>query len=157
MSGVRDAHAALAGLLESLTITEPIAESVKRAYKFIPKTGTQLKDFPCAFATFEQRPITFGPAILHKDYTSHVYLVAGPSSVDADVRADVAAALLDAFITRLAESENTIRLNGTVALVQSLRGQSPDTLDVISWGNVGLIAVELFIDFKITEVPGYSS
>lgn len=150
------AHAYLAqSILQDLAITAPVQTSIKKAYRYFLPPSKAIADLPCAMVTFEQRPVVFGPALLHKPYTFRIVIYA--DKAESDTGPEKAANFMDAFVSKLAESSETIRLGGTVSLIQNLRGQTPETLGIQERGGNAYIGLELFLDVQITTTPGYSA
>ncbi|MCC6959454.1 MAG: hypothetical protein IT301_06365 [Dehalococcoidia bacterium] len=150
------AHTYLAdNILQDLAITSPIQTSIKKAHKYFLPPAKAIADLPCAMVTFEQRTVVFGPALLHKPYTFHIVIYA--AKVEDETGPEKAANFMDALITKLASTKDTLRLGGTVSLIQQLRGQTPETLNVQERGGAAFIGLDLFMDVQITTTPGYSA
>lgn len=159
MGSIRDAHSYLsASILNGLAITAPYSKTIKKAWKFIPPARVALADTPCAFSTFALRPVQFKSGFIHKRYTIHIQVAVGPAETDADQLADMAAAFLEAIITKLAESKTTMTLGGNInGFIQELRGAEPETVVTLQWGGIGYIGLDLFLDIDIDQVAGYAT
>lgn len=150
------AHAYLADeILQGLEISSPVQARIKKAYRYFPRQGIGVPDYPCAYVTFEQRTVNFGPALLHKPYTMHIQVFVAP--MEDDTAPEKAANFMDAIVTKLAESADSIRLGGAVSLIQSLRGEAPETLTVLERAGKAFIGLDLYLDVQITTTPGYSA
>lgn len=150
------AHEYLAeNILQGLAITDPVQASIKKAYRYVPPPRIGVPDYPCAFVTFQQRPVVFGPALLHKPYTLHIQVFVAP--IEDDAAPEKTAHFMDAIVTKLAESAATIRLGGSVSLIQELRGEAPETMAVFERAGKQFIGLDLYLDVQITTTPGYSS
>lgn len=153
---IADAHTYLAeNILDGLAITSPVQTSIKKVWPYMPPPSRALADIPAAMMTFEQRPVVFGPALLHKPYTISLQIFA--ASFEDETGWAKAAAFMDALITKLASTEETIRLGTTNGLVQGLRGEAPETMTLLSRGDRAYIGLDLKIDLQFTTTPGYSS
>lgn len=150
------AHQYLAeNILQGLAITDPVQATIKRAYQYFPPLSVGLPDIPAAMVTFEQRAVVFGPALLHKPYTMHIQIFVAP--VEQDTAPAKAGAFMDALVTKLASTKDTIRLGGNVSVVQQLRGESPETMTVLERAGRFYLGLDLYLDVQITTTPGYSA
>ena len=143
---IREVHADLVTRLATLAITEPVASSIKRVYKYVPALSKAITDYPCIFLTYELTQVLFRPAFLEQEYTVHIQLFAGRAEAGQDVSADIASAFLDALVQKLSQSQ---RLGGTVSVIRGLRGASPDTLAGLSWAGAGFVGLDLFLDITL--------
>lgn len=152
---IRSVHAYMANtLLKNLAITLPRAATIKRVYPYIPSPRTPLTDLPCAMLTFEQKPVVFHSALMHRDYGINVRVVTGKVEPDGIIAAEMAASFLDAIITACS---GAITLGGTVSLIQQLRGQSPETLVLWEWAGIGYVGLDLFLDVRLSESIQHSA
>ncbi len=154
VSDIRTVHTNLVTLLEGLSIAQPHAAELVKAWKYTPPRNQAITDYPCAFTTFEQRPITFHSGLLHKPYTLHIQLLAGRADVEGDLAADVAAAFLEALIQALSAD---ITLGGSVSLVHVLRGETPETLVALPWAGQLFIGLDLYLEVTITEAANHAA
>ena len=70
----------------------------------------------------------------------------------------MAAAFLEAIITKLAESKTTMTLGGNInGFIQELRGAEPETIVTLEWGGIGYVGLDLFLDIDIDQVAGYAT
>lgn len=148
---IRSAHDYLATLLASLTITEPVAAQIKRSWKFIPPANyaIQRADLPCTFSSYELKGVVFGPAILKRQYSLHIQLLTGQAEMQGDIASDIASAFGESLIQALIQHQ---RMNGTVSVINDLRGASPDTLTALSWAGESFIGLDLYLDVLLTDV-----
>jgi hypothetical protein len=154
MSSILQAHVNLARLLGRLEITEPKPIRMKKAWLFVPPPRVVITDVPCAMVTYEQRPVTFASAMLHKPYSMHIQLFAGETMPDGDFQAEVAAAFNEALIQSLSKHQT---LGGAVSLIQGLRGQTPETLTVLERAGKSYVGIDLFLDVLITEPASHAA
>lgn len=154
MSGIREAMGAVATLIGGLEITAPYARTVPKVWPFPPPRDKTLAETPCAILGYEQRPVVFGPAILHKPYSIHIQFFAGRSDAELDVRAAIAAEFNDKLITALSGSQ---LLGGTVSVINGLRGEVPESLVVLNWNNVGYVGLDLWLDVTIVQAASHAA
>ncbi len=153
---VAGAHAYLAEqVLQGLAITSPVQLQIKKAHKYFLPPSKAIADLPCAMVTFEQRAVVFGPALLHKPYTFHIIVYV--AKAEDETGPEKAANFMDAIVTKLASTSETVRLGGNVSLIQQLRGETPETLGIQERGGAAYIGLELYLDVQITTTPGYSA
>lgn len=148
MSTIRDVHGYLQTLLAGITITDPVSVGIRRVFKFVPKSRQALADLPCVILTYEQEPVQFKPAFLHKPYRIRIQLFVEKATAEADRSADIASAFLDKIILALSGSQT---LNGTVSVIREFRGAAPETLTLLEYAGVGYVGLELYLAVTITE------
>ncbi len=151
---IRSVHADLVTRLATLTITAPVASSVKRVYKYVPALSKAVTDYPCIFLTYELTKVRFLPAFLEQDYTIHIQFFAGKVVPEQDVAADIASAFLDALVLKLSNSQ---RLGGTVSVIRELRGASPDTITRLDWAGVAFVGLDLFLDVTLKTAASHAA
>lgn len=154
MSTIRDVHSYLQTLLGAITITDPVSTGITRVYKFVPKARASLGDLPCVILTYEQEPVLFKPAFLHKPYLIRIQVFVAKAEAEADQSADIASAFLDKIILALSGAQN---LNGTVSVVREFRGAAPETLTVLEYAGVGYVGLELYLAVTITEAGNHAA
>jgi hypothetical protein len=154
MSTIRDVHSYLQTLLGAIAVTDPVSTGITRVYKFVPKARAALGDLPCAILTYEQEPVLFKPAFLHKPYRIHIQVFVAKAEAEADQSADIASAILDKIILALSASQN---LNGTVSVIRQFRGASPETLTVLEWAGTGYVGLDLYLEVTITEAGNHAA
>lgn len=145
---IRDTHAALAALLETLTITEPLALGIRKAWKFVPPSNNAVVDLPCTFSKYELKKVVFGPALLQRQYAINIQLLAGKADMQGDIASDIASAFCEALVQKLLENQ---RLSGTVANIIGLRGASPDTLTTLNWAGLPFVGLDLYLDVLLSD------
>ena len=151
---IRDTVSALVTLLESVTITDPKATTIKKVYRFPPDMGTALTMLPCAILTYEQQPVRFLPALMMKPYVIRIVLFVGQASSQAETHADTASALLDAIITTLSENQ---RLDNTVGVIREFRGASPDTIVLLDRNGIGYVGLDLYLEVTLNSAANHAA
>jgi hypothetical protein len=144
-------------VLQDLAVTVPVDKKIERVWKFPPTPNKALVDVPAAIITHEMQPLTLGSALLMIPMTLHVQIVAG--RVENEESAEIATALLDALITRIASTAQMVTLGGNVTVVNTIRGGQAvdtDTLVRLGWGKQQYVGLDLFIDVTMNQQPGYA-
>ena len=144
---IRDAHSALATLLGNLAIIEPRPQKIVHAWKFVPPANQTIQ-LPCTVSTYELKPVVFGPALLKQQYTVHIQLFSGRADTQVDVGSEVASSFLEQLILALSDK---VTLDGTVANIGALRGQTTETLARLEWGGQAYVGLDLFLDITMFQ------
>jgi len=132
-----------------LSITSPITESIKVAYKYSPAANVGLPDAPAFFNewTLEREERHVSMRIQY--YTVHMQLLVRDADLNraADIATAFHVALVDAF-------DADVQMNNTVTQ-SSLRGGSP-TLAGFVRNNINYIGLDLFLDLELKEAKSFS-
>lgn len=152
MGNIGAVHDYLVTMLEGITITEPVATSIKRAYKYRPASNRGITDLPCALLGFQLEKVNLQPGLLTKHWGVGIQVLVGRAGADADVWADVASEFLEAIIQALSDN---LRLGGTVKAVQEFRGAT-ETVGLLEYAGIGYVGLDLSLKFTITEATEHS-
>lgn len=157
---IRDVLSALQTLLATVSISAPVAKSIRRVYKFPPPQRLALADLPCVILTYEQEPVLFKPALLMKPYSIRLQVFVAPAAADADVSADIASEFLEQMIQTIS---GNMTLGGTVSVIRAFRGGGlrsegiAETLTALEWAGNAYVGLDLIIDVTITEAKEHSA
>lgn len=136
----------IAAVQLGLSITSPVAETIKRVYRVAPKQSDALSDRPCFINTVDVPEVHWGAnAQRHRMYTVGMQLVV--DDADKDVGREIALSFLEALIVAF---HDDLTLNFTCTS-QVLRGGSP-TLAILTWGGRDYVGLQLFMDVRIYDV-----
>lgn len=135
----------IAAVQLGLTISSPIAETIKKVYRVPPKQSDVLADQPCFINTFDLPDVRFGVnGQRHRTYTVGMQLLV--DDVDNDRGREIALAFLESLIVAF---QDDLTLAGTASSI-ALRGGSP-TLAVLEWGGRAYVGLQLFMDVYIYD------
>lgn len=140
---IRSALDRIVAIQQSLSITSPVALSIKRAYKYVPPQEAAL-DLPCWQNSWTMVSETRGFGSREQLYTVNMQLLV--ADADQDRAADIATAFHVALVDAL---DNDRTLGGTVTR-QDLRGGNPTLVVFERSGNVYL-GLNLFLDLVMYE------
>lgn len=128
-------------LQQGLSITAPIAASVKRVHKFPPNRAQALADCPAWVNTWTMTRTDAQAGHWFEFYTVHCQLFV--NDADLNRAADIATAFHVAFVIAM---ETDFRLSGTVLGVYP-RGGDP-TLALLEWAGQGYVGLDEFVDLE---------
>ncbi len=154
MGNIRAVHDYLVTLLEGITITEPVATSINRAYKYSPASNRGITDLPCALLGFQLEEVDFQPGLLTKHWAIGIQVLVGRADADLDMKADIASEFLEKIIQALSDH---LKLGGTVKAVQEFRGASPATVTLLEFAGVGYVGLDLSLKFTISEAKEHAA
>jgi hypothetical protein len=135
---------ALVDVQESLEITDPVRDRVRKAHKMVPPTGDPLPDTPCFMNTWSLIEEARRSSLRHQHYQVNMQLAV--ENADRDVAAEIATAFHIALVEAL--DQNTT-LAQTVSS-QKLRGQDP-TLVAFNFGGIIYTGLDLVLDVFLDE------
>lgn len=140
----------LATMEKALTISAPIAASIKRVHTLPPNRGQALADTPCWINSWQLSRIESGlggaAGPRHEYYAVHAQLFVS----DADINR--AASIATAFLPKFIEALNADYTLGDAVLTAELRGGDP-TLALLEWGGQSYAGLDLFVDLDLANVP----
>lgn len=119
--GIRAALDKIVIIQGNLTITEPTAMSIKKAWKLAPPANVKLPDYPAFVNSWSVALHEPGFQSRLLRYRVNMQLLVAPITVDSDVYADAATAFWEAMLTAFGQD---ITLGGAVSLA-TLRGGEP--------------------------------
>lgn len=135
----------IAAVQLGLSISSPLAQTIKRTYRVPPKQGDALPDVPCFINTVDlpdihwlpnsqrQRRFVVGMQLFVKD-------------ADNDQGREIALSFLEAIVVAF---HADVTLNGTCT-AQTLRGGTP-TLARLDWAGQSFVGLQLFMDVFIYD------
>lgn len=138
-------------LQASVSITDPLSLSIKKAFAFVPPQSVILPDLPAWVNAWdlvrEERHV--GLRVLF--YTVSMQLFVAEASLEQDRMARAASAFMEALVNKL---DTDVTLGGQVAEA-SLRGASP-TLAILERAGKGYIGLNLLLDLEIKEAKDFT-
>lgn len=134
----------IAAVQLGLSITSPIAETIKRVYRVPPRQSDSLSDLPCFINTVDLPEVHWGVnAQRNRTYVVGMQLFV--DDANKDVGREVALSFLEALIVAF---HDDVTLNGNCTS-QTIRGGSP-TLAILEWGRP-FVGLQLFMDVRIYD------
>lgn len=132
----------------ALTITSPIAASIKRAYKYPPSRNADLET-PCIINNWSMPDSAGMGGLRVQNYTVHGQLFINDADIDRGC--DIATAFWGKLVDALGQN---VTLGGT-ATRASLRGASPDTVVLLPWNEKPYQGLDFFIDVLLKDTFAY--
>jgi len=141
---IRAALAAIVSIQEALTITDPLAVTVKKAWKYFPPEDMGAVETPFWMNAFTAHPtdVRFGYA--ERNFTVHMMMLV--KDADEERAADIATA----FYESLEDAHIANRSLSQTVVDSQLRGAEP-TITTAMWAGVRHIALEAFLDLVMKE------
>jgi hypothetical protein len=144
---IRAALDKLVTLEKSLSITSPMALSVKDAYKYIPPQTHTLIELPVWMNTWRLNEMSWLPGNQRmSSYSVNMRLAAISATVEQDRGADIATSFWEALIKAL---RNDVKLGGTIDQ-HKLRSEGP-TLVVLEFAGKAYIGLDVWLDIDVIE------
>lgn len=140
------ARAEIAAILNGVSITAPVSQSILRVYETPPKAAP---DFPCIIivGTSKADPVR-SSSLREREYTARIRLLVR----DADVNR--AADIIDAFEEAIIDAfDQNLTLNGKVANLNGPQWLEPGTLDA---GGQDQWGADAFVRFRMFDDPGFA-
>lgn len=135
----------IAAVQAGLTITSPVALSIKRSYRVPPSQSKMLSDLPCFINTVDMPAVQWLPNQQRaRTYTVLMQLFVGDA--DSDRGREIALSFLEAMITAF---HDDLTLNGTCTN-QRLRGGTP-TLARFSWAGSEFVGIQVLMDVFLRD------
>ena len=144
MGDIRTVMTNLVSLQEGLSITAPVSQSIKRAYKYMPPMSSALPDTPCFMNSWTLMEQELDVSLRILTYSVHMQLAVEDS--DQDQAADIASSFMNSLITA---HNADVTLDGSCTQT-FLRGGDP-TLAVLQWAGVSYIGLDLLLDVEIKD------
>jgi hypothetical protein len=141
---IRSALDRIIAIQDGLAITDPIAEDVKKAYKYVPRANVTLTDVPAFTNEWTLTSLDRFVSFRIQNYTVHMQLFV--EDADIDRAADIASSFHKELIDAL---DADIALNNTVTQ-HSLRGGNPTLVGLERAGKI-YIGLDLFLDLEMKE------
>lgn len=144
---ILDVHQYLAEtFLPGITITDPVALSIARAYKMVPDVQHTLAELPCVMVTGHTlERSAFKPAWIQQEFAVQMDLFVRKSSVEQGMAAEISAAFQHAIAIKLSDTQ---KLGGTVSVIRGLRSElMPARLE---WAGVSYTGATLLLDVTLT-------
>jgi hypothetical protein len=148
---LRTALDRLIAIQAGLTIADPAAVAVKRAYKYNPPASVQLPDLPAFLNEWTMLPVEAGASMRTRRFLVEMSCAVALVGPEDDRSADVATALFEALLDAWGAD---ITLARTVTL-SNLRGGEP-TIGVIQRGGLLYIGFTAVLDLQITDAFTWS-
>lgn len=151
---ILDLHQYLAAtFLPGIAITDPVSESIARAYTTLPKEGEALTDLPCVMMpTFELQAVDFKSAFIEERYAIRLQVFVKPVEAEQGIAAQMAAAFVTAIGLKLSDTQ---RLGGNVSVIRGLRGER-ETLTGLVWAGVPYVGADLWLDVTLKQSKAHS-
>ncbi|MGD9889691.1 MAG: hypothetical protein AB7R89_25790 [Dehalococcoidia bacterium] len=142
---------ALATIHGTLSITSPIAASIKKVHTYAPNRDSTLPDTPCWMLTWSFRELQEGMS----GRRFQVYTVRCQLFIeDADLNR--AAAIATAFhVAWIDLMDQHNQLGGTVTKIDR-RGGEP-TLGLLTWAEKPYVGLDLYLDLHLVDSTTYSA
>lgn len=128
----------------ALSITSPITASIKKAYKYIPKSSVALPDTPAWLNEWTLNTVERFVGFRIQTYTVHMQLFV--LDADPDRGADIASSFAKEMIDAL---DADVSLGQTITQ-QTLRGGNP-TQGSFERVNLTYSGLDLFLDLEMKE------
>ena len=151
---ILDVHQYLAAtFLPSISITDPLAATIVRAYATVPDANRGLTDLPCAMAVEHQLERTaFKPVWIQQDFAIRIDLFVKKSEVEQGQAAEIAAAFSNAIAFALSGDQ---RLGDTVSVIRGLRSD-PMPLR-LTWAGANYTGATLYLDVTLNTSKEHSA
>ena len=143
-------------LLPAVAITDPMVESIKRAYATVPdaRMALAVADLPCAMMpTHELQTAGFKSGFLGPMYAIKLQVFIAPATMEQGHSARMAHAFEAAII---AKCSGAMRLGGNVSLIRDVRGER-ETVAVLEWAGIPYVGLDMWIDVTLKEAKAHSA
>jgi hypothetical protein len=143
---IRAAMTRIIAVQAALTITDPIAASIKKAWRYTPPQSQTVTETPAFINSWTLNQETrYSNGYRRHDYTVHMQLLVEDS--DKDRAADIASAFHAALLTAF---DADVQLAGACS-GQTIRGGDP-TLANFEFAGNPYIGLDLYMDIRMDDV-----
>ena len=140
--------------LPAIAISDPVVESIARAYPTVPDLNRSLTDMPCAMLpTHELQAVEFKSAFLVQRYGIKLDVFVGPVTVEQGLLARKAAAYEQAIILACSGAQ---RLGGNASVIRGVRGER-ETMTRFEWAGQAYVGLDLWIDVTLQTTREHSA
>ena len=141
-------------LLPTVSITEPEASTIQKAYTTIPTRNHPLAAIPAVTMNYELQETRFLVGFLELRYSIHLQLFVAKIDADQDVTMEMASAYVEALANKFSDN---LTLGGTVSLIRGFNGSSPETIVRLTWNKIPYVGADLFLDVTLKRTKEHSA
>lgn len=138
-----------------LSITSPIATSIKKVWPFFPPARQVITDTPCFVNTWAVRDVEFMSALRRTAYSVHARLVV--YDADSDRAAAIASAFQEPILERFSAN---VKLSGLSNwMLNTLRFESEQPVvfeDLSAAAGRAVLGLDFFIDITHSEAANHA-